>query len=147
MNTLVAYIKATFKYIPKMSTDLGPFYLVYDTCSITLQGGPKISYCIPCAREMSVFMKVPFTLADVCSLGPLKKGVCVLCMRPQDHSVNDIHCSAYPFDGLCRQCHIHAADVRRDLVTKRLLLGTLVLPELAAAIIGTIGSLAHAARV
>jgi hypothetical protein len=141
MRAIISYIKT------QCFMDTSGHYGIGGASSFIINyGAPKISYChAVCAAEIKEYVKVPFTIFEFCSLEtPIRKtGICVWCVNPTgtvDYITGE-NCLYLPFDSLCAVCHERAQSIRTDLITKKLLLGILLLPELAATIVGLMGQL------
>jgi hypothetical protein len=138
MDTLTTYVK-TLRCV--WVGDSVEKRLVHDTCEIVIrESGIYTSSCQDCSAEMLNHVKIPFTWFDLCSLPYQANGVCVYCLRT-DVSRSSVFCRMVGFGGLCTSCDKQAEDIRAQFIAKKLLLGAIIMPDLAAAICLIMGSL------
>jgi hypothetical protein len=89
-----------------------------------------IGTCAGCWGDVRANLKMHFTTADFVGLSVWRGGyMCPVCLdRPRNWD-------CLWFIGLCDECNETASDIRGEFPTKMLLVRTLLIPELAAAII------------
>jgi hypothetical protein len=99
-----------------------------------------ISYCADkCGPVVIQQICVPFTVGELCTMvGPISKScnMCTWCLATAPKEPIDECCRYYHFGSLCASCNKNTQRIRDGLAAKRMLLGALLLPELAAAIVG-----------
>jgi hypothetical protein len=143
MHAIVAYIKTRY---PSMHGHDIWHMIDGHTSFIFYEGRPLISYCTDhCVQKIEELVKIPFTTFDLCLLNAFRKHscVCVWCLTPVTSSRYRSlrECKYINFNSLCSTCDGQTRCMKRGIIAKRLLLSTLLLPELAAAIVGLMGRL------